>query len=193
MKSFFLRGVIPAVSLSILLNLAIKAEPYRPQQTSSQTAERDNTNAVAATPELPRAVALEFPKLSPVQPVLDFPVVPHPSKIDERIEFQEPVENSRSAPRKFKATAYSLRGLTASGVETGPGVVAADPRVLPLGSLIEIKAGSYSGVYTVRDTGSAVKGNLVDVWMPSAKEARRFGRRSIKLHVLRYGPSVTPK
>lgn len=190
----FLRGiVIPVVSISAFLIFAIQAKAYQNQQTNPQLAERDATTAVPTTPERPRTIAPESPKVIPAQPVLELSVTPHPSKINERIEFKEPVENGLGAPRKFKATAYSLRGRTASGIETGPGVVAADPRVLPLGSLIEIKAGSYSGVYTVHDTGSAVKGNMVDVWMPSSKEARRFGRRSIKLHVLRYGPSANQK
>lgn len=87
----------------------------------------------------------------------------------------------------FQATAYSLPGKTRSGAPVRRGVLAADPRVLPLGTVVQIKAGNYSGVYTVHDTGGAIKGNLVDVWMPSSREARNFGRRSVKLTVLKYG------
>lgn len=87
----------------------------------------------------------------------------------------------------FQATAYSLPGKTRSGAPVRRGVLAADPRVLPLGTVVQLKAGNYSGVYTVHDTGGAIKGNLVDVWMPSSKEARIFGRRSVKLTVLKYG------
>lgn len=130
-----------------------------------------------------------MPNLSPLSPVLEFSLEAHASKLSEAIKFEEPEVSSKTAPRAFKATAYSLRGTTASGVQTRQGVVAADPRVLPLGSIVAIKAGAYSGVYTVHDTGSAVKGNLVDVWMPSTREARIFGRRNIKLHVIRYGPA----
>jgi 3D (Asp-Asp-Asp) domain-containing protein len=68
------------------------------------------------------------------------------------------------------------------------GVIAADPRVLPLGSVVQVRAGDYSGVYTVHDTGLLVKGRAVDIWMPSSREARSFGRRQVKLQVLRYGP-----
>ena len=59
------------------------------------------------------------------------------------------------------------------------GIVAADPRVLPLGSRIQISAGAYSGTYTVADTGGAVKGRILDIWMPSCVEAVRFGRKSV--------------
>ena len=84
----------------------------------------------------------------------------------------------------FKATAYSLRGRTASGGSVRRGIVAADPRVLPLGTRIYMNAGPYSGTYVVADTGGAVKGRILDVWMPSTAEAIRFGRRKVTVSVL---------
>ena len=87
----------------------------------------------------------------------------------------------------FVATAYSLRGRTATGRYVSKGVIAADRRVLPLGSRVRLDAGSYSGEYTVADTGAKIRGKKVDIWMPSTGEARRFGRRAIKLTVLKYG------
>lgn len=90
--------------------------------------------------------------------------------------------------RTFSATAYSIEGTTASGVETRPGIVAADPRVLPIGSRIRVlDAGSYSGTYTVADTGRAIKGAEIDIYIPDASEARRFGRRSVQVEVLKQG------
>lgn len=96
-------------------------------------------------------------------------------------------------PRSFEATAYSLRGITRSGSYVRRGVIAADPRVLPLGSRVHLKAGNYSGVYTVQDTGKAIKGKRIDVWMPSSREARSFGRQNVRLTVLKYGSSRKPK
>lgn len=84
----------------------------------------------------------------------------------------------------FKATAYCLRGRTASGSGVRRGIVAADPRVLPLGTRIQISAGPYSGTYTVADTGGAIKGRILDVWVPNCSEAMRFGRRSVGVSVL---------
>jgi 3D (Asp-Asp-Asp) domain-containing protein len=57
------------------------------------------------------------------------------------------------APGSFQATAYSLRGQTASGDYVRRGVIAADPRVIPLGSVVQIVTPGYSGIYTVQDTG----------------------------------------
>jgi len=84
----------------------------------------------------------------------------------------------------FRATAYCLKGRTAMGSGVRRGIVAADPRVLPLGSRIQISAGAYSGTYVVADTGGAVKGRKLDIWMPNCVEAVRFGRKSVTVNRL---------
>jgi 3D (Asp-Asp-Asp) domain-containing protein len=83
----------------------------------------------------------------------------------------------------FTATAYCLQGRTANGGGVRRGVIAADPRVLRLGSRISLGAGAYSGSYLVADTGGAVKGRKLDIWVPSCAEARRFGRRTVQVFV----------
>ncbi|HEX8636451.1 MAG TPA: 3D domain-containing protein [Pyrinomonadaceae bacterium] len=82
----------------------------------------------------------------------------------------------------FSATAYCLQGRTASGASTKRGIVAADPRILPLGTRINLNAGSYSGSYTVADTGGAIKGRKLDIWVANCSEARRFGRRTVTVN-----------
>jgi 3D (Asp-Asp-Asp) domain-containing protein len=83
---------------------------------------------------------------------------------------------------KFTATAYCLKGRTALGHGVRRGLIAADPRVLKLGSRVYVQGGGYSGTYLVSDTGSRVKGRKIDVWMPSCSEARRFGRRTVTIY-----------
>jgi len=90
-------------------------------------------------------------------------------------------------PRSYVATAYSLRGRTASGRQVAKGLIAADPRHLPLGSRVRLQAGTYSGEYLVADTGSLVRGRRIDIWTPTSREAMRFGRRTVKLTVLSLG------
>lgn len=90
-------------------------------------------------------------------------------------------------PVSYVATAYSLRGRTASGLPVSKGLIAADPRVLPLGSRVRLEAGPYSGEYIVADTGGMVRGRRIDIWTPSSREAMRFGRRTVKLTVLSLG------
>jgi 3D (Asp-Asp-Asp) domain-containing protein len=90
--------------------------------------------------------------------------------------------------RSFQATAYSLKGATASGTRARKGVVAADPRVLPKGSVVEVKgAGRYSGRYKVADTGPGVKGHKVDIYVPNEQKARQFGRKKVRVKVLKRG------
>jgi len=67
------------------------------------------------------------------------------------------------------------------------GIIAADPRFLPLGSRVRLEAGSYSGEYLVADTGSMVRGRRIDIWTPTSREAMRFGKRLVKLTVLSFG------
>lgn len=84
----------------------------------------------------------------------------------------------------FTATAYSLRGHTADGGGVRRGIIAADRRVLPIGTRVRLEAGSYSGEYLVADTGGAVRGRKIDIWVPQTSEAMRFGRRPVRLTVL---------
>jgi 3D (Asp-Asp-Asp) domain-containing protein len=91
------------------------------------------------------------------------------------------------APQTYVATAYSLRGRTASGKPVSRGLIAADPRVLPLGTRVRVEAGSFSGEYEVADTGGGVKGRRIDIWIPTSREAMHFGRRAVKVTVLSFG------
>jgi len=99
---------------------------------------------------------------------------------------------------RFTATAYCKGTTTASGVKVRTGIAAADPDLLPVGSVIKVDrlGEKYDGIYTIMDTGPKVQGRQIDVYMWSCYEALDFGRRNIQLTVLRLGwnPRVsTPK
>ncbi len=100
-------------------------------------------------------------------------------QVSEPAANSEPINSLALEANAFRATAYCLKGRTAIGGGVRRGVVAADPRVLPLGTQIQLDAGSYSGTYMVADTGGAVKGRKLDIWVPSCSEANRFGRRTV--------------
>jgi 3D (Asp-Asp-Asp) domain-containing protein len=74
-------------------------------------------------------------------------------------------------------TAYCLRGLTRIETQTRPGIVAADPKYFPLRRYVDVRIGQKVQRYRIEDTGSAIKGPKLDVWVPTCDEARRFGRR----------------
>jgi 3D (Asp-Asp-Asp) domain-containing protein len=76
------------------------------------------------------------------------------------------------------ATGYSLAGQTSTGLPVGPGVVAVDPSVIPLGTRISIP-GYGEGV--AADTGSGVQGNAIDIWFPTMADALAWGRRTVTI------------
>lgn len=92
----------------------------------------------------------------------------------------------KSRWQTFTATAYSVDGQTATGKQTREGhTVAADPALLPFGAKIEVRgAGPYSGVYVVQDSGRKIDGREIDIFIDSAAEARRFGKKKVRVRVL---------
>jgi 3D (Asp-Asp-Asp) domain-containing protein len=90
---------------------------------------------------------------------------------------------------KFTATAYCKGTKTASGVNVRTGIAAADPDLLPVGSVIQVDrlGDKYNGIYTIMDTGPKVQGRHIDIYMWSCNEALTLGRRPAGITVLRLG------
>jgi cystine transport system substrate-binding protein len=76
------------------------------------------------------------------------------------------------------STGYSMPGRTATGLPVGPGIVAVDPAVIPLGTRLSIP-GYGEGV--AADTGGSVQGLTIDLWFPTLAEARAWGRRTVTI------------
>jgi 3D (Asp-Asp-Asp) domain-containing protein len=90
---------------------------------------------------------------------------------------------------RFTATAYCKGETTASGVSVRTGIAAADPALLPVGTVVRLDTPDekLDGIWTIMDTGPAVQGRTIDLYLWSCHEALRFGRRPIQLEVLRLG------
>ena len=90
---------------------------------------------------------------------------------------------------RFRATAYCKGTTTASGAGINSGIAAADPDLLPVGSVVQVDgAGArYNGIYTILDTGPKVQGRQIDIYMWNCNEALKFGRRPLTLNVMRLG------
>jgi 3D (Asp-Asp-Asp) domain-containing protein len=86
-----------------------------------------------------------------------------------------PADGSRMT---VSSTGYCLRVSTATGIPVGEGVVAVDPAVIPLGTRMFVP-GYGEGV--AADTGSAVRGNVIDLWFSSCAEALEWGRRTVTI------------
>src|SRR5215203_8069 len=109
--------------------------------------------------------------------------------VSRSLDFREPAQPEAGSRLKFTATAYCKGTTTASGVNVRHGIAAADPDLLPVGSVIRVDRleDRYNGIYTVMDTGPAVQGRHVDIYLWSCYEALELGRRPIALTVLRLG------
>jgi 3D (Asp-Asp-Asp) domain-containing protein len=149
--------------------------------------------SIAETPVLQPPSQKEGPKENPAgvagkfEPESALPVSATPNRtVEDSVRPLAP-------PTNYVATAYSLRGRTASGRMVSKGLIAADPRVLPLGSRVRLEVPGYHGEYLVADTGGMIKGKRIDIWIPSSREAMRFGRRTVKLTVLSYPPKKARK
>lgn len=89
-------------------------------------------------------------------------------------------------------TSYCLRGITRRGRYVRPGIIAADPRYFPLSRYVELYIGNeYYGRFLVDDTGRKIKGNHIDVWLPSCRDARIFGVKRGTAVLLPRAPVVT--
>ncbi|HWI54098.1 MAG TPA: 3D domain-containing protein, partial [Desulfobacteria bacterium] len=92
---------------------------------------------------------------------------------------QGPTRGGRAV--KFVATAYTYTGYrTATGANTRRGIVAVDPRVIPLGSRLYVEGYGYG---VAADTGGAIKGRRIDVFLESEAAARKWGRRSVDVYI----------
>ncbi|MET3318959.1 UNVERIFIED_ORG: 3D (Asp-Asp-Asp) domain-containing protein/LysM repeat protein [Peribacillus simplex] len=89
-----------------------------------------------------------------------------------------------------RATAYTAdcqgcSGTTATGIDLKANpdakVVAVDPSVIPLGSKVYVEGYGYA---TAEDTGSAIKGNRVDIFIPNEQDALNWGVKNVKIQVL---------
>ena len=76
------------------------------------------------------------------------------------------------------STGYCLRGTTATGIPVGWGVIAVDPSFIPLGTRMFVP-GYGEGV--AADTGSAVKGAVIDLWFPTCAQALQWGWRTVTI------------
>lgn len=93
-------------------------------------------------------------------------------------------------PMEVTATAYDAcihccgktDGITKSGTNATPTrTIAVDPEIIPLGTQVYIE---NMGVYTAEDTGRAIKGNRIDVFMETHQQAFKFGIQNVKIYIL---------
>jgi 3D (Asp-Asp-Asp) domain-containing protein len=120
----------------------------------------------------------------------EVPMLDSKATAAREIQVRETTARPRPGARlRFTATAYCKGTTTTSGATVRTGIAAADPTLLPVGSVVQVESLSprYNGIYTIMDTGPAVQGREIDIYMWNCNEALAFGRRSLTINVLRLG------
>lgn len=125
----------------------------------------------------------------------------HKPKLKPTSKPVKPIDISSGTSKKFKVSAYDLTyssqhktatGFSLSGKSrTDVMTIAADPRVLKMGTKVYIefinsRVSKYNGIYTVRDTGGAIKGNKLDLYMGhyAYKECMSFGVQHASVKII---------
>lgn len=152
-------------------------------------AERKKEEAARAAEASARAEAEKARKAAQVAPVKkQTAAVPAVSKPAEKPVQEKPVQNE-SKVFYVTATAYShedtASDFTAIGINIKENanmkLIAVDPKIIPLGSKVWVEG---YGVAIAGDTGGAIKNHKIDVLMPNSAEARKWGRKTVKIEIL---------
>lgn len=159
---------------------AAEAEKTAATVASSQIAESTTTTENSTTEESTTSSSTtEATSESQPAPTND---VPTPAPVET------PITNSGGKTITMQSTAYSYAESantfwTATGIDLrqNPQVVAVDPSVIPLGSMVEV---SGYGIAIAGDTGGAIKGNIIDCHFSTVEECIQWGRRSVTVTVL---------
>ncbi|MEG1311752.1 MAG: 3D domain-containing protein [Romboutsia sp.] len=91
--------------------------------------------------------------------------------------------NNEKYTMNVVATAYTGYSTTSTGQKPVWGTIAVDPRVIPYGTKVYIP--QFNQVFVANNTGGAIKGNKIDIFMNTRKECRNWGRRTIEIQVLK--------
>lgn len=128
-------------------------------------------------------VANLFPKEPPVIPDHAFSFPPFMRELSVQATAYTEAEDECGRPK-----GHPDYGRTASGEFVRRGMIAVDTDVIPMHSKVFIQGAGYlDGVYEAKDTGGAIIGNRIDIYVTSKDEAFKFGRRNVKLYVIREG------
>lgn len=138
---------------------------------------REEQRAAARARALAEAAAAQpAPAPRSMAPMPMVPVVVHAAAKGWTKTMHRPLKAGEPVP--VLVTAYCLSGTTRRGRYVRPGIVAADRKLFPLSRYIELYAGEkYLGRFLIDDTGSKIRGAHIDVWVPTCREAKIFGRQ----------------
>lgn len=108
---------------------------------------------------------------------------------NSKTESNAPTSNGEYTEKTMTATAYTAEcagcsGVTYTGIDLNKNrdkkVIAVDPNVIPLGSKVHVEGYGFA---IAGDIGGAIKGNKIDLHVPTKKQAYAFGRQQVKVRI----------
>lgn len=144
--------------------------------TESQAKEQEQKQANAPAKEQKQANA-------PAKEVKSESTVASATNNSSKPQETNSSNNSNGTLMKVEATAYAGDTITSTGTVPKWGTIAVDPTVIPYGTKVYIP--KFDMVFTAEDTGSAIKGNKIDIFMNSEAECVKFGRQNIEIKILK--------
>ncbi len=160
----------------------------QPKPAAETTASQSDSAPAAETakPETEPAPAVETAKPETESAPAVETAKPEESKPDA----EAATEKTSQKVLTMEATAYTANcegcsGITATGInlKENPNqkVISVDPSVIPLGTKVHVEG---YGEAIAGDTGGAIKGNKIDIFIPSKEDAVNFGRQTVKVTIL---------
>lgn len=117
-------------------------------------------------------------------------IIEEPVKEETTKEVEQVKETSESSEVSnlgthmvVESTSYCQGSVTATGTQARWGVIAVDPNVIPFGTKVYIP--QFDKVFIAEDTGGAIKGNKIDIFMENSDDAINWGRRNIDIYILK--------
>lgn len=173
MRKNLIKNLIWNIIIITIMFIASSFNIYNMSKVSETYETYESYNDKITTPYVPNLVTFE-PQIEEESSEL----------VVEEIIKNEPFE-------EFEATAYCAcpkccgkwaDGITASGTKaTAKRTIAVDSNIIPLGSKVEIEG---MGIYIAEDTGSAIKGKIIDIYFDTHEEALKFGRQKVNVRII---------
>ncbi|WP_282140818.1 3D domain-containing protein [Cytobacillus oceanisediminis] len=195
-----------AVNAAVAEAPSTSAKPAKtvaaPVQMSEQPAAKETQSAEKAVQPAPEAKpqAKSNSEPEPAKPAAEAKPATEPAKAEAEskpaaeAEAEAPAETANNETAQnvlnMEATAYTAdcegcSGITATGINLKENpdqkVISVDPNVIPLGTKVHVEG---YGNAVAGDTGGAIKGNKIDIFMPSQEDAINFGRKTVKVTIL---------
>ncbi|MGG0669807.1 3D domain-containing protein [Sporosarcina koreensis] len=108
------------------------------------------------------------------------------AKTPSRSDDDNVVKEITVSASAYTANCNGCSGITSTGINLKQNpdvkVIAVDPSIIPLGTKVYVEGYGYA---IAGDTGGAIKGNKIDVFFPSKSEAYKWGRKQVKIKILK--------